>query len=420
MSAMPAEDLGDLDPSISIYNPTEEHAALRSMVRSFVEAEVDPQALEYNREEKFNFDLFRKLGDLGLLGITVPTAYGGSEMDAVAAVLVHEELAASDPAFCLSYLAHSMLFVNNLTQNGSEEQKMKYLPDVCSGACIGGMGMSEPAVGTDVLGMKTNAKLTDDGSHYVLNGAKMWITNGCVSDTELGDRFLIYARVGEGTGSQGVSMFIVEKGFEGFSLGQRIKDKCGMRASATAELVFEDVMVPAENLVGEEGGAVLCMMRNLEIERLVLAAMSLGIAKRSIEVMNRYCQERTAFGQPLNHFGQMQRHISESYAEYMAGRAFVYDTARKLKLDSTGNRLDTDAVKLYAANMGKQVAERAVQCLGGYGYVGDYQVERLWRDAKLLEIGGGTNESHHKNMTTELKRLDQKHAGDWLEAVQDK
>jgi isovaleryl-CoA dehydrogenase len=420
MSAMAEEGLDGVDRLTSMYNPTEEHAALRSMTRSFVVNEVDPQALQYNREEKFNHDLFKQLGDLGLLGITVPTKYGGSEMDATAAVIVHEELASSDPAFCLSYLAHSMLFVNNLTQNGSEEQKMKYLPDVCSGAKIGGMGMSEPAVGTDVLGMKTSAKKTADGKHYVLNGQKMWITNGCINDTELGDRYLIYARVGEGTGSSGVSMFIVEKEFAGFSLGQRIKDKCGMRASNTAELVFEDVMVPVENRVGEEGGAVICMMRNLEIERLVLAAMSLGIAKRSIEIMNGYCQERQAFGKPLSHFGQIQRHISESYAEYMAGRAFVYDTARKLELDSTGNRLDTDAVKLYCGNMGKQVAERAVQCLGGYGYVGDYQVERLWRDAKLLEIGGGTNESHHKNMTTDLRRLDQKHGADWLEAVQDK
>lgn len=257
----------------------------------------------------------------------------------------------------------------------------------------------------------------------------MWITNGCINDEELGDRYLIYARTTEGTKSDGVSMFLVEKGYEGFSLGSRIKDKLGMRASNTAELVFENCVVPAENLVGNEGGAVMCMMRNLEIERLVLAAMSLGIAKRSIEVMNNYAQERKAFGQPLNRYGQIQRHIAETYANFMAGRAFVYDTAAKLELDSTGNRyvsllpsadffllckcdilflnrLDTDAVKLFCGNMGKQAADRAIQVLGGNGYVGEYQVERLWRDAKLLEIGGGTNESHEKNMTRDLANMD--------------
>jgi len=384
----------------TLYNPTEEHQALRDMIRSFVDKEVEPQAIEYNREEKFNHELFKKLGDLGLLGITVPVEYGGSGMDATAAVIAHEELSSSDPAFCLSYLAHSMLFVNNLAQNGSDEQKQKYLPDVCSGACIGGMGMSEPGAGTDVLSMTTSAKKSTDGSYYTLNGSKMWITNGCINDTELGDRYLIYARTDDS--KTGLSMFMVEKGFEGFSLGSKIKDKLGMRASNTAELVFENVKVPAENLVGNEGGAVICMMRNLELERLVLAAMSLGIAKRSVEVMNAYGQERKAFGQPLNRFGQMQRHISESYANYMAGRAFVYDTASKLQLDSSGNRLDTDAVKLYCGNMGKQAADRAIQVLGGNGYTGEYNVERLWRDAKLLEIGGGTNESHEKNMTRDL------------------
>jgi len=386
-----------------LFNPTEEHVQLRDMLRSFVEAEVEPQATEYNRAEKFNMPLFKKLGDLGLLGITVPEEYGGSGMDAVAAVIAHEELSSSDPAFCLSYLAHSMLFVNNLAQNGNEAQLQKYLPDVCSGACIGGMGMSEPGVGTDVLSMKTTAAKSADGSHYVLNGAKMWITNGAVSDTELGDRFLIYARTEGETGSpSGVSLFLVEKGFEGFKLGQKIMDKCGMRASMTAELVFEDVVVPAENLVGGEGGAVMCMMRNLEIERLVLAAMSLGIARRSLLVMSEYAQERVAFGHPLAHFGQMQRHISESYAEYMAGRSYVYNVAANLKLDSAGNRVDSDGVKLFCGDMGKRVADRAMQVLGGNGYVGEYNVERLWRDAKLLEIGGGTNESHHKNITRDL------------------
>uniref|UniRef100_A0A4W5LD53 Isovaleryl-CoA dehydrogenase n=1 Tax=Hucho hucho TaxID=62062 RepID=A0A4W5LD53_9TELE len=261
-----------------LYNPTEEHMALREMLRSFVKDKVEPQAIDYNRAEKFNVDLFRELGELGLLGITVPEKYGGSEMDALAAVIAHEELSSSDPAFCLSFLAHSMLFTNNLARNGSDEQCAKYLPAACSGEAICGMAMSEPAVGTDVLGMKTTA--TKVGDEYILNGTKMWITNGAINDTELGDTFLVYARTGtSGNAREDFSSFIVEKGFEGFSLGQRIKDKCGMRASMTAELVFENCRVPAANLIGKEGSAVICMMRNLEIERVTLAAMSLGIAR---------------------------------------------------------------------------------------------------------------------------------------------
>ena len=388
----------------SIYAPTEEHQALREMLRGFVETEVDPQALEYNRKELFNVDLFRKLGDLGLLGITVPTEYGGSEMDATAAVIAHEELSASDPAFCLSYLAHSMLFVNNLCQNGSHDLKMKYLPGACSGELIGGMGMSEPAAGTDVMGMATTAVPNADGTEYTINGAKMWITNGTISGQDTGDAFLVYAKTGPGRGKNDITSFLIEKGMPGFSLGQKIEDKCGMRASHTAELVFQDVKVPATNIVGELGGATLCMHRNLEIERLVLAAMSLGIARRSIEVMSAYAQERKAFGKSIGEYGQIQKAISESYAEYMAGRAYVYSVANNLDISSYGNGLDADGVKLYCAPMAKNIADRAMQVLGGNGYVGEYQVERLWRDAKLLEIGGGTNEAHHKNMFRDLSR----------------
>ena len=374
------------------------------MLRGFVETEVDPQALEYNRKELFNVDLFRKLGDLGLLGITVPTEYGGSEMDATAAVIAHEELSASDPAFCLSYLAHSMLFVNNLCQNGSHDLKMKYLPGACSGELIGGMGMSEPAAGTDVMGMATTAVPNADGTEYTINGAKMWITNGTISGQDTGDAFLVYAKTGPGRGKNDITSFLIEKGMPGFSLGQKIEDKCGMRASHTAELVFQDVKVPATNIVGELGGATLCMHRNLEIERLVLAAMSLGIARRSIEVMSAYAQERKAFGKSIGEYGQIQKAISESYAEYMAGRAYVYSVANNLDISSYGNGLDADGVKLYCAPMAKNIADRAMQVLGGNGYVGEYQVERLWRDAKLLEIGGGTNEAHHKNMFRDLSR----------------
>ena len=383
----------------NFFNPTEEHLALRQMVRSFAEKEVEPQALEADRDESFNIPLFRKLGDLGLLGITVDERWGGSGMDALAAVIAHEELSAVDPGFCLAYLAHSMLFVNNLAQNGNDEQRERILPDACSGKSIGGMCMTEPAVGTDVMGMRTTA--VRSGDHYVLNGAKMWITNGAISDTELGDVFLVYARTGE----RQISSFLVEKGTEGFSVGQKIKDKLGMRASTTAELVFEGCRIPQANLVGEEGNATLHMMRNLEIERLTLAAMSLGIARRCLEVMNNYARERVAFGQPINRFGQIQRHIGESYAEYMAGRSYVYQVAANLELSSTGNRIDSDGVKLFCSTMGKNVADRAIQVLGGYGYVGEYVVERLWRDAKLLEIGGGTVEAHQKNMTRDLSLI---------------
>jgi isovaleryl-CoA dehydrogenase len=272
--------------------------------------------------------------------------------------------------------------------------------------------MSEAGAGTDVLGMKTTAVKKGDRK-YVLNGQKMWITNGCVSDTELGDIFLVYAQQqqqqqqsGNKSKSKDLSMFIVEKGMPGFKLGQRIKDKCGMRASATAELLFEDCVVPAENLLGSEGSAVLHMMRNLEIERLALAGMALGIARRSFEVMNRYANQRNAFGKPISTFGQMQAHIANSYAEYMAGRAYTYHTAKQLNLTNAGQRADSDGVKLFTTTMAKTVADRAIQVLGGNGYIGEYQVERLWRDSKLLEIGGGTLEAHQKNIARDFSSLE--------------
>jgi len=384
-----------------LFTPTPEHAALRAMVRDFTAREVEPQAAEADRTETFNLPLFRRLGELGLLGITVPERFGGAGMDAVAAVIAHEELAAADPGFTLAYLAHAMLFVNNLNQNGSDEQRERWLPDACAGRTVGGMCMTEPASGTDVLGMQTNA--VRQGDHYVLNGAKMWITNGAISDTELGDVFLVYARTG-GTGTRSLSLFVVEKGTPGFSLGQKITDKLGMRASITAELLFEDCPVPVRHLVGREGDAVGHMMRNLEIERLTLAAMSLGIARRCLEVMNGYAAERKAFGQPINEFGQVQRHIADAYAHFMAGRSYVYQVAGSLDLARSGTRIDSDGVKLFCATMAKQVADSAIQVLGGYGYVGEYRVERLWRDAKLMEIGGGTVEAHQKNIARDLAR----------------
>ncbi|MBL7556957.1 MAG: acyl-CoA dehydrogenase family protein [Bdellovibrionaceae bacterium] len=387
--------------SYDLYNPTEEHKMLRETLAQFTQSEVEPQAHEFDRKENFNLELFRKTAELGLMGITVPEEYGGAGMDATAAVIVHEELSSSDPGFALAYLAHSMLLVNNLAQNGSEEQKKKYLPKVCSGEWIGAMGMSEPHVGTDVLGMTSTAE--KKGDKYILNGRKMWITNGTIDENKTPcDLVLVYAKTGEKNGRPLVSSFLVEKGMKGFYVGQKIKDKLGMRASNTAELVFENCEVPVANLIGHEGDSMIHMMKNLEIERLTLAAMALGIARRSIQIMNKYAIEREAFGKSLNFFGQIQKHIGDSYAEYKAAKAYVYETARNLDINKEGNRLDSDGVKLVATTMSKNVADRAIQVLGGYGYVGEYVVERLWRDAKLLEIGGGTLEAHQKNITRDL------------------
>lgn len=390
---------------IDLANPTEEHAMLRKMVRDFVREEVEPQALEHDREEKFNLDLFRKLGEYGLLGISVSEDYGGSGMDATAVAIVNEELSYSDPGFCLAYLAHAQLMVNNLAHNGNEEQKSRILPKVCSGEWVGCMAMSEPGYGTDVLGMQTTATQNDDGD-WLINGQKMWITNGSIDEQGTpADVCWLYARTGtDSKGRAEVTTFLVEKGMQGYSVGQKIYDKTGMRASNTAELVFDDCLVPAANIVGEVGDSMIHMMRNLELERIGLAAMGLGIARRSLAAMNRYASEREAFGKEIREFGQIQRHIGESWAEYRAMRAYIYDTARNTDLEKSGNRLDTDGVKLFGTTAAKNIADRAIQVLGGYGYVGEYTVERLWRDAKLLEIGGGTLESHQKNITRDLSK----------------
>jgi len=366
----------------SAFEPSPDHAILRETVRSFAENEVDGQAIEYNRDERFNVDLFRKLGELGLLGVTVPDAYGGSGFDATAVCIVHEELSAADPAFCLSFLAHSLLFANNLARNGSETLKQKYLPPACTGQLIGGMCMSEPEAGTDVLAMKTRAAKVEGGG-YSLTGSKMWITNGTLDGKTTGDAFLVYANTEDEGGKPGLSLFLVEKDTPGFRLGQQIKDKCGMRASMTAELVFDNCLIPAENLVGEEGKAAACMMRNLEIERLGLGAMGCGIARRCVELMVRYSGERKTFGQPLKNFGQIQRLIADSYAGMSAGRALLYQTAQGLDLDNeatsfNNKRIETDAVKLVCGKMAKDCADAAMQVMGGYGYVGEYQVERLY------------------------------------------
>ena len=318
---------------MDIANPSDEHQMLREMVRDFVSEFVEPQALEYDRDEKFNLELLRSLGEMGLLGITASEEFGGAGLDAVASVIVHEELSAIDPGFALAYLAHSMLFVNNLEFNGNDSQRSRILPKVCSGEWIGAMAMSEPDVGTDVMGLSTTAVQREDGC-WVLNGRKMWITNGCLDDDGTpADVVWVYAKTGTNAkGRAELSSFLVERGMTGYSVGQKIMDKTGMRASNTAELVFEDCIVPAENLVGEAGDSMIHMMRNLEIERLTLAAMSLGIARRSLDEMNKYATDREAFGRQIRDFGQMQRYIAESWAKYRAMRAYIYDTANNMGL----------------------------------------------------------------------------------------
>ena len=378
---------------------------IREMVRDFVREEVEPQALAHDRDEKFNLDLFRQLGEYGLLGITISVEYGGAGMDVTAAAIVNEELSYSDPGFCLAYLAHAQLTVNNLAVNGSDEQKARFLPGLCSGELIGCMAMSEPDYGTDALAMTTTATRQDDGN-WCINGRKMWITNGVIDDEGTpADIVWLYARTGtDEKGRPEISTFIIEKGMDGYKSGQKIMDKLGMRASNTAELVFEDCIVPPENMVGDPGNSIRHMMRNLELERISLAAQAVGISRRCLADMTRYAGEREAFGKPIREFGQMQRHIGESWAEYRAMRAYLYETCRVTSLESGGQRLDSDGVKLYATTAAKNIADRAIQVMGGYGYVGEYVVERLWRDAKLLEIGGGTLESHQKNITRDLAK----------------
>ena len=387
--------------SLSLFNPSPEHKALREMTADFVKKEVEPQALEFDRKEQFNLELFRKTGDLGLLGLLVKEEnLGGSGMDLTAMVLVHEELSRSDPGFCLAYLAHSVLCTYNLYRNASEEQKKLWLPSLCKGDKIGAMAMSEPDCGTDVLAMKTSAIKKAD--KYILNGRKMWITNGNLDELKTPCDFcLLYAKTGDK-----ISSFLVERGFKGFYVGQKIKDKLGMRASNTAELVFDNCEVPVSHLIGEEGDSLIHMMKNLEVERLALASMSLGIAGRAFEIMNKYASERKSFKKNIRDFGQIQKHIAKSYSEYQAIRSYAYDTARQMTgQPSENHRLSCDAVKLLASEIGKNVADRAIQVLGGYGYVGEYVVERLWRDAKLLEIGGGTIEALEKNITRDLERF---------------
>jgi isovaleryl-CoA dehydrogenase len=374
----------------ALDTPSEEHRMLREMVAGFVARDVEPRAAAHDRSGTLDTELMRKAGDLGLHGLTVPASAGGAGLDATAAVIAHHELAKSDPGFTLAYLAHAVLFVNNFFHAASDEQRARYLPKVLSGEWVGAMGMTEPGAGTDVLGMQTTA--TRHGDDYLLRGRKTFITNGpdawCA---------LVYAKVDER-----ITAFVVDRDCAGFSTGSHI-EKMGMRGAPMGELIFDDCVVPATNRLGPEGGGITHMMRNLEIERICLAAMSLGIADRCLDIMLRYSVERHAFGKPIAEFGQIQRYIAESYAKTEAARCLIYAVARGVG-PGQRNRIGTDAAKLFAAPVGKEVADNAMQVLGGWGYCTEFTVERLLRDAKLLEIGGGTLESHQKNLTRDLTR----------------
>ena len=376
--------------SDALFNPTEEHAMLRKTVADFARKEVDAQASKHDELGQLNVELFQRLGELGVLGITIPEAHGGVGMDTTAAVIVHHELSKYDPGFCLAYLAHSMLFVNNFYYCSNDEQRARYLDKTMSGEWVAGMGMTEPGAGTDVLGMSTTA--VKDGDQWVLNGTKTYITNGVE-----GYCFLVYAKV-DGR----ITAFVVDRDCPGFSTSNHI-DKLGMRGSTMSELIFEDCRVPGKNLLGEIGGGLTHMMRNLEIERLALAAMSVGIAERCVELMVDFAADRKAFGEPINRFGQIQRYVGDGYAKMLAAKCLTYNVARDVTPDKNA-RIGSDAAKLFAAPVGKEVADFAMQVMGGAGYCKEYPVERLWRDAKLLEIGGGTLEAHQKNMTKDLTK----------------
>jgi isovaleryl-CoA dehydrogenase len=375
----------------------ETHLALRDTVRRFADSELKSKAAALDESQGFNLEAMKSMGPLGLLGITADTEYGGSGMDAVAATLVHEELGAVCASTALSYLAHSMLAVNNLHKNGSVEQKKKYLPKLCSGEWIGSMAISEPGAGSDAYGLKLAA--VKAGSNYVLNGTKMWITNGTHSNF-----FWVYAKTGPSR--KDISTFIVEKGFKGFSIGKKL-DKLGMRASPTCELIFENCQVPVENLVGNEGTSISQMARNLLIERITIAGISLGIARSSIAYATQYAKDRKQFDKPIMDFQMIQKMLADATGEYLAARSLTYESAACL--DQKGDdapealMLGTSA-KLVAAQMATKVAMDAIQILGGYGYTKEFPVERYMRDAKLIEIGAGTNEVMRIILARELAR----------------
>jgi isovaleryl-CoA dehydrogenase len=384
-----------------LFDPTDEARALRELTRRFAETEVAPQARIHDENETFNRPLFERAGALGLLGLLAPPEAGGSALDATACVIVHEELGWADPGFALAYLSHAVLFLGGLARHPDHPAATAILSAACSGQSIGAVAMSEAEAGTDVLAMRTRA--TADGDDYVLDGTKMWITNGAHGAGGLAEHVLVYARTSE-NGPRGLSLFLLDGSTPGFTLARTIKGKLGMRAASCAELLLVGCRVPRARRIGAEGSAVMQMLCTLEIERIALAAIGVGLGLRALEIMNSYADTRRVGGQPLRHYGQIQRHIAETYAEVMAARAAVYAAADGLDLDKPGRGVGADSAKLIAAQAAQAAANRAIQVLGGNGYVAEYEVERLWRDARLLAIGGGTNEALQKNITRNLAR----------------
>ena len=371
----------------------EEIDQLRDMVYQFCQKEVAPQAGDIDRDNTFPMDLWKKLGDLGLLGITASEEFGGSAMGYLAHSVVMEELSRASAAVGLSYGAHSNLCVNQIQKNGTHEQKAKYLPKLCSGEHVGALAMSEPGAGSDVVGMKLRAD--KKGDRYILNGNKMWITNGPDADT-----YVIYAKTTPDAGSKGITAFIVERDFPGFTRAQKL-DKLGMRGSNTCELVFEDCEVPQENILGEENRGVAVLMSGLDYERAVLSGGPVGIMQACLDITVPYVHQRKQFDQSIGEFQLVQGKLADMYTLTSASRAFLYAVGSALDRGED-SRKDAAAVILYTAEMATKCALDAIQLLGGNGYINEYPTGRLLRDAKLYEIGAGTSEIRRMLIGREL------------------
>jgi isovaleryl-CoA dehydrogenase len=377
---------------------SDEQNMLGDTVAQFAKQHLEPLASQLDETEGWNDSAFRKMASLGLLGITASEKYGGSELGAIEATIAMEKLSEACASTTLSYLAHTMLCVNNIFANASETQKQKYLPKVISGQWIGGMGMTEPQAGSDALGMQTKA--VKKGSKYILNGTKTMITNA-----PTGDVFVVYARTG--TGKKDISTFIVEKTFPGFKAGKKLK-KMGMRASPTGELVFENCEVPEENLIGKENDSVSHMMKNLNIERITISGLSLGIASACLKYVCNYAKERRQFNKPLTEFQMIQEKIAEMATNLDAARSLTYSAAALFDKGTKDMSLGAKS-KLFSAQMGTKAGLDAIQILGGWGYMKEYLVERYMRDAKLLEIGAGTNEVMRILVAKDLLELANSH-----------
>ena len=375
------------------YGHGEEISLLRETLHQFASSEIAPRATDIDRDNDFPRDLWSKMGDLGLLGITIPEQYGGSGMGYLAHAIAMEEISRASASVGLSYGAHSNLCLNQIRLNGSEEQRAHYLPALCSGNHIGALAMSEPGSGSDVVSMRLRAER--QGNNFILNGNKMWITNGPDADT-----YVIYAKTDSNAGSRGMTAFIVERGFGGFSQAPKL-DKLGMRGSNTCELIFEDCEVPAVNILGQEGEGVRVLMSGLDFERTVLSGGPVGIMQACMDIVVPYVHDRKQFGQAIGEFQLMQGKLADMYTVLNASRAYLYAVARACDR-GLESRKDAAAVILYTAEQATQCALQAIQALGGNGYINDYDTGRLLRDAKLYEIGAGTSEIRRMLIGREL------------------